>query len=154
MSPHQAHQLRHLSLPADETRRLPGQVPRNRIQRSQRREPAAAELEHPHRAVQIPQAMLPQIDQHHISSDQPRGLGRHQHLPTMTDRHQPRRPVHRGAEIIPVTQLRLTGMQTHPHPDRLCRGPRLRPEKTLGGQRGSDGRRRRRESGRHPITHR
>ena len=40
------------------------------------------------------------------------------HLAAVADRHQPRRPVHRRAEVVPVALLRLARMQPHPHPQR------------------------------------
>ena len=44
-------------------------------------------------------------------------LGRvgHEHLTAVRERHQPRRAVHLGAEVVPVALDRRAGVQPHPH---------------------------------------
>ena len=61
----------------------------------------------------------------------------------MTGAHHARRAIQHGAEVVAVPQLGLAGR--HPHPDRQLQPP-------LGGDRGVDGRFRRRERRDHSVT--
>ncbi len=49
----------------------------------------------------------------------------HHDLAAVRDRHDPRRPVHRRAVVVAVTQLGRAGVHTHAHPQRLRAAPRL-----------------------------
>ena len=91
---------RQLHLSADERVGQKRQVPRQHVQRAQRLEGALTDLEHPHRGRQIPQPVLAQVDDGHLPAEQRGGGLRAQHLPTMADRHQPGRLIHRRAEIV------------------------------------------------------
>ena len=86
------------------------------------------------------------------SSSRTSSLGRlrHHDLAAVRDRHQPRRTVHRRAVVVAVAQLRLAGVQAHPHPQRrrsaptlrraarAARRPRRRPRRDARRERGVD----------------
>jgi hypothetical protein len=63
--------------------------------------------------------------------------GRQQHLASVTDRHDPCAADHRRAEVVVPPQLRLTGVQPHPHPQGSGLLPGLFPQAALGRQTGA-----------------
>ena len=124
----------HVLATTHERCQLHRQIPRERVEGTQRREALTNtrgnQLKHPLWARQVPQTLLTQIDKAHtnaqIVAHEPTGHLRHQHLTAMTDRVQPRRAVDGWAEIVTAPLLGLTGMHTHPH----RRQPSL-PERAL-----------------------
>ena len=52
-------------------------------------------------------------------------------LAAMGDRHQPGDSVHGRSEIVPVSLMRNTRVQTHPHVQGDRSGPRLRSDRPL-----------------------
>ena len=65
-----------------------------------------------------------------------RGAGQ-QHLTPMTDRHDPRATDHRRTEVVVPSQLRLAGVQPHPHPQGSGLGPGLLHQPALASQAGA-----------------
>ena len=102
--------------PADEARDLHREVSGPRVDRPQlreaRRQALVDQLEHPHRLREIPQAVLTEVPQRHVGHDLVGG-GRHQHLATVADRHEPGGPVHRRPEIVTVAFHCLSGVHGH-----------------------------------------
>ena len=78
--------------------------------------------------------MLTQVDQRH-TVDETRGRRRHQHLTSVSGRHQARRPIHCRAEIVTVTLDRLTSVQSHPY-SKSCAAERGLGQHALGLNRG------------------
>ena len=75
--------------------------------------------------------MLPQTPKRRDVAGERRGRLRAHHLPAVRDRHQPRRTIHRRAEVVPVALGGLTRVHTDPHPDRRTLRPRLRGQRLL-----------------------
>ena len=104
---------------SEQPRRRNRQV-RMRTDRTQEREPLAAELPDPHRLRHISQTVLAEVD--------PLDIGRRsdcagqEHLTAMTGRCDPRREIHDGTEVVATALFGLTQME--PHPDLQ---PRTRP---------------------------
>ncbi len=67
----------------------------------------------------------------HVGSRKVRGRLREEHLPAVTGRGDPRRPVHVEPHVPLVGPERLARVQPHPHPHRAVRKRALR----LGGRR-------------------
>ena len=101
-----AGDLRQLALAADERAHLQRQVPRERVQRPQRRRTAPSPTWNTcigrsrSRSRCSPRSTSAASASHQLG----RRL-RAQHLPAVADRHQPGRPVHRRAEVVPVPEL-------------------------------------------------
>ena len=124
---------------AHERRQLHRQVPRERVERPHTREVARQlrmhDLEHHLGATQVAQTLLAEIDQRaplgQRVAREVRGRTRTQHLTAVTRAHDPRRPIQRRAVVVPVPLLALTGVHTHPHPQRPGLLPRLRAQRAL-----------------------
>ena len=106
--------LPQLALPADERVRRDRQV--RRVQRLQRREVAVAELPDPFRRRQVLQPVLAEVAKR-TGADELAGRLRHQHLPAVPHRRDPRRPMHIDPDVAAVGHQRLTRVHAHPHPD-------------------------------------
>jgi len=144
---------RQLAVAANERRCEEREVARQRVERPQRFELAGADLEHPDRPVEVAQAVLAQVDELDLSVHERCGRLRAQDLAAVGDRHDPRRPINGGAEVVVVAQLRLARVQPHPHPHGRFGRPRFVADCALGGERGRDGRRSRAERGGQPVAH-
>ncbi len=122
----QLHQCGHVVGATDQLRAHGRQVRRHRIHRPQRREHPVAHLEHLLRRRQIPEPMLSQAPQRRTIPDKRRRRLRAHHLPAMSHGHQPRRPIHRRTEIVPIAFGRLTRVHADSHADRGTVRPWLR----------------------------
>ena len=142
----------------DERGQLHRQVPRERIERAQRGEAALSELEDVHRAVEIPQPVLAQIDQDHplgqAAAHQWLGRPREHHLAPMGDGHQPGAAVERLVQVLAVDQYPFTGVGPHPGPQLAdLIGPGLLGQTSLGLEGRLETVVRRGERRGHPVTH-
>ena len=88
------------------------------------------------RPAEIAQAMLAEVDEIYrvleVVADQVRGRSRGEDLPAVSRGGHTRRAIHRGTEVVAFTQLSATGVQAHPHPQRLGERPILSDERALG----------------------
>ena len=92
------------------------------------------DLEDPLGSRQVAQRVLTQVDQVDLAVlDQLLGRQGHHDLPTVRDRHQPRRSVHRSPVVVPVAHLGGTAVDAHSHPQRSRRPPFLPTERELRG---------------------
>ncbi len=100
----QGADLDELPLPSDERRGRYRQV--RVVQRLQRRKLGRAELEQPHRLVEVLQPMLAKIAELAPVDQLARRL-RQQHLPSVAGAHDPRRLVHVQADVLRRVEPRL-----------------------------------------------
>ena len=71
-----------------------------------------------------------------IVRHQLRGAERHEDLLPVRHRHQPGRPIWRGAVVVAVSQLRLAGVHPHTHLQGLVRVPLRHGKRVLCRDRG------------------
>ncbi len=98
------------------------------------------EREHTLRPAEVAQAVHAKVDEvaaiGQVVRHQLRRGGRQQHLAAVSDRAQASAADHRGAEVVAlVAQLRVPGVQRHPHPQRRAVGPVLGGQRALGVER-------------------
>ena len=67
------------------------------------------------RRIETGELVLPEIVEHRLASQQRRRRVRQQDLTAVPGRHDPRRPVQRTTEVVAVTLLSDSRVQTHPH---------------------------------------
>ena len=79
---------------------------------------------------------------------------RHQHLPAVRHRHEPRRAVEHRAVVVAVAQFGGAGVQTHPYPERADLDPRFAAQRELPRRARPDGGVSRVEHGVKPVTRR
>ena len=95
-------------------------------------QPGPHELEDALGPSEVAQAVLAEIDEAQTVGErvarQLLGRERHHDLAAVRRRHQARGAVHRGAVVVAVAQLGLTGVHADPHPQRPGRAPRLRAQ--------------------------
>ena len=120
-----------LLLATHERRGLHRKVAAEGVERLQRREVASKfrvhELEDADRRGEIAELVLAEIDELGLGvervGNQFLGGEREHDLPTVRDRHQPCRPVERGAVVVAFALLRGAGVDAHAH----AQGARLAP---------------------------
>ncbi len=77
------------------------------------REPVGDDLVHRHPSAQTAEPVLTERPERHAVAQQHLGRVRDEHLAAVRERHQPRRAVHLGAEVVPVAFDRRAGVQAH-----------------------------------------
>ena len=112
----------------DKRRHLPRQVPRQCIERPQRREllddTGCTQLRHSLRTREPRQPVLTEILQlERRLTSQLCGCCRHHDLAAVRDAHQSSGSVHRAAVVVAVAHLDLTRVQAHSHPQLTGRAP-------------------------------
>jgi hypothetical protein len=100
--------------------------------REVRREPRDLELEKPLGPVQAGQLVLAQVLELVRRVDRVAGPFGEQDLPAATSLSDPCRAMHVQPEVRVVTEIRLTGVHTHPHTQDDAFGPRMLGERALG----------------------
>jgi hypothetical protein len=110
-----------LALATDECRALRRKVVRERLERTQRREVAGADLKQSLRLTQVLQAVGAEVRDRHavrqVSRDQSRRDFRDEDLTAVSGVRDALGFVDVVADVIAVTDEHLTGMQTHAHTD-------------------------------------
>ena len=120
--PQQRRDLVDLTLAAQKRRRGNGEV--RLVQRLQRRECFGAELKEALRRAQVLQPVQPEVA--HIRAGEVDRRLRQKHLPAVSGRRDPRRPVHVEPDVALVRPERLACVQPHPHAHRAARKRALR----------------------------
>ncbi len=136
-----------LGAPADERSNLGRQAAGKVVEGRERRERVVQrrvdQLEHPLRAAEILEPVLPEIPQRgvvgRVLTHERDGRGREQDLAAVPGGHEPCGAVDRRAEVVVAAALRPAHVQPHPDTERTGLAPRLGGEAALGG-----------ETGRHP----
>jgi hypothetical protein len=149
-----------LGVAADERRRLGREVVRPEVERGQRRElrrqVRVRDLEDALRPAQVLESMLTQVAQRDAArqpaTDERGGRVRQQDLAAVTGRHDPRRPVDGGPEVVATARLGLARVDPDADPDRARLRPLRREEPALGGGRGADRLDRRLEDRHEPVA--
>ena len=73
-----------------------------------------------------------------LAGDQLARGARDEHLPAVSGRADPRRTVHVQSDVIILSDLRLAGVDAHPHAHVDALGPTLRGQRALRAHRGGD----------------
>ena len=139
----------HVVLAADRPvrrRRQPVRPTGSGRQRGQRREVrrqiADDELEEVLGAIEVLEPVLAEIPERDVRrqlvGDQLARGARDQHLPAVSGGADPRRAVHVQTDVIVLPDLRLAGVDAHPHAHVDALGPTLGRERPLRAHRGGD----------------
>ena len=108
-----------LVLAPDEAAQLVGQVRQVGVDRTKRRvhrrRARDLDLEEVHRALEVAQAVLAEVDEVEVVAHELLDDARAHHLPAVADRHHAGGAVHLGAEPVAVAFGGLAGVHAHPH---------------------------------------
>jgi len=161
-SPPRRSHLGYVLLAPDQRSGLEGEVVAVSVQRPQgrelRRQFRGKELVHPLWPEEVFETMLSEVSEtrpcRKLIAHQLLGREREQHLPTVGCGKQPRYPVYRRTEVVPIALLCGSCVQSHPHPKRSDVLPFGREESTLALQGGFQGIRGSREGTTEGVTDR
>ena len=132
-----------LVVATDEARELRRQVRRQGVEPTQRREvvdqTVRDELMHPLGTRQVAKPVVAEVLQQAVRvAEHRRGRARHEDLSAVPDRHEPRRAVQCGTEIVTVTLDGLSRVDAHTDPQEDPARPAFGLQRSLPVHRGAD----------------